>query len=143
VEVIACELNEMLSKDGLSWNQELAYPKRSVPFGYAQGNSAKRLNLRWGLSAGSFEPFDGTQGWLIERLIAVFGCHKPAKFSKFWQNRIVALRRVAASDLIDSDRSRIELCGSHFDVSRIPETWKFPSASEFAKHPAHGEFSLS
>ena len=78
------------------------------------------------------EPFDGTQGWLI----AVFGCHKPAKFSKFWQNRIVALGRVAASDLIDSDRSRIELCGSHFDVSRIPETWKFPSASEFAKHPA-------
>lgn len=35
-EVIACELNEMLSKDGLSWNQELAYPKRFVPFGYAQ-----------------------------------------------------------------------------------------------------------
>jgi hypothetical protein len=101
VEVIACELNEMLSKDGLSWKQKLAYPKRVEPFGYAQGSSAKRLNLRWGLSAGSFEPFDGTQGWLIERLIGVFGCHKPAESSKFRQNRIVALRRVAASDLID------------------------------------------
>jgi predicted oxidoreductase len=97
VEVIACELNEMLSKDGLSWNQELAYPKRSVPFGYAQGNSAKRLNLRWGLSAGSFEPFDGTQGWLIERPIAAFGCHKPDKSSKFpeiesWRSGRVAVR---------------------------------------------------
>jgi len=37
----------MISKDGLSWNQELASPKRFEPFGYAQGSSAKRLNLRW------------------------------------------------------------------------------------------------
>jgi hypothetical protein len=51
VEVIPYEFSEILAKDGLGWNQELAYPKRFEPFGYVETVSAMRLT--------------GTQGWLI------------------------------------------------------------------------------
>jgi len=58
----------MISKDGLSWNQELASPKRFEPFGYAQGSSAKRLNLRWdsGQALWTLRRDSGLADWMAD-----------------------------------------------------------------------------
>ena len=43
MEVISYEFSEILAKDGLGWNQELAYLNRFEPFGYVETVSAMRL----------------------------------------------------------------------------------------------------